>query len=158
MSRASLLQPIHSPRCQFYHLGWINCEPDSSKKIQRFKRLKKKKRISGVPRPWHCQAQLITTDMIGRLILGTGETERETTAHSLALSTSLLFLLNNKVPIESMTEPETLNTDELHPSPQQTAADRRSCTSELYKPHKPRVQCCSVWAGPTYLAIQSMQQ
>lgn len=32
-------------------------------------------------------------------------------------------------------------------APSITSANRRSCTSELYKPHKPKVQCLSVWAN-----------
>lgn len=81
---------IHpSTHCvSFITRGWINCESDGSKKVS--KDLKGTKKISGVQRPWHCQVRLITADMMGRLIFGTGDAGRKPAAHSPALSTSLV--------------------------------------------------------------------
>lgn len=86
--------PSIHPQCQFYHPRWINWESDSSKKSRKIK----EKKISGVSRSWHCQAWLITADMIGGLVLGTGETGKEATAHSPVLSASLLFGWITKCP------------------------------------------------------------
>lgn len=112
--------------CQFYHLGWINCESDSSKKkvSKEYKKIWSAKALalsSTINHHWHDRQ----TNTWHRRDWEGGHSSFTCIVHFLTV------LLNNKEPTESVTEQETLNTDELHPSPQQTAANRRSCTSEL---------------------------
>lgn len=142
--RVKLRLSIH-PQCQFYYSGWINCESDSSKKSQKIKKFLWSAKASALP------STINHHWLTGTLILGTEETRREITAHSPALSTSLLFYW-----IESAHRVRDKAEDlEYRWAPSITSANRRCCTSELYKPHKPKVQCLSVWAEPTYLAVQS---
>lgn len=148
------VNPSICSHCQFYHSGWINCVSDDHR--EKSQKISKKNH-------WSAKALALSNTINHHWHDGqTNPGQRRHRGGDQGSFTCpvrfFTVLLNSKVPTESMTERETLNPNELHPSPQQTAADRRSCTRELSKPHKPRVQCFTARVEWTSLAIQSTRQ
>ena len=155
--KALCCSPSIHPRCQFYHSEWINCESDGIKKKKKkvSKDLKeggKKKKSSGVPRPWHRQAQLITADMMGGLILGTGGTEEGDHGSFTCIVHFFTVWLNSKVPPKSPWQSRRpwIPMSSIHHLNKQQRTEGPALRSSV-SPTNPEFSA----SQSTYLAIQS---